>query len=76
VKDSWKIILDFIRAYTKKHGVPPSYAVLAEGLGMKSKGNMHRIVKKLEELGYVQTKPRKFYSIRIVDRSIEEVTSL
>jgi repressor LexA len=76
MNDRWQLVFDFIRAYTRKHGVGPSYAVLASGLGMKSRANMHRIVKRLEKEGLLQTKPKKFYSIKIVDRSIDEVTSL
>lgn len=74
--DRWEKVLRFIRAYIKLHGVSPSYAVMAESLGMKSRANMHRIVKRLEEEGHLQRKPNKFYGLRVVDRSVREVTSL
>lgn len=74
--DKWEVILRFIRAYVKLHGVSPSYAVMAKGLGMKSRSNMHRIVKRLEEEGLLETKPRKYHSIKLVDRSVQDVTSL
>lgn len=76
MRDKWQLILDFIKSYIKKHGVSPSYAVIAASFGMKSRSNMHRIVKRLEKEGHLQTKPRKFYSIKIVDKSISKVTSL
>lgn len=72
----WEIVLKFIRAYIKIHGVSPSYGVMAEGLGMKSRANMHRIVKRLEEEGHLQRKPNKFYGVKVVDRSVREVASL
>lgn len=65
--DRWQLVLDFITAYIKLHGVGPSYAVIAESLGMKSRANMHRIVKRLEKEGYLKTKHRKFYSIKLND---------
>lgn len=74
--DQWERVLRFIRAYIKLHGVSPSYAVMAEGLGLKSRANMHRIVKRLEEEGHLQRKPRKFYGVKVVDRSVREVSSL
>lgn len=74
--DRWQLVLDFIRAYIKKHGVSPSYEVMAKSLGLKSRANMHRIVRRLEEEGHLQVKPRKFYGLKVVDRSIEDVVKL
>jgi repressor LexA len=71
-----QLILDFVAAYTKKWGIPPSYEVIAKAMGLKAKSNVHRLVKSLEKDGYVQTRPGKFYSIKIVDRSVKDVTSL
>lgn len=72
----WDGVLKFIQAYMKLHGVSPSYDVMAKTLGMKSRSNMHRIVKRLEQEGHLQTKPRKYYGIKLVDRSVREVVSL
>lgn len=74
--DKWEKVLRFIRAYIKIHGVSPSYGVMAEGLGMKSRANMHRIVKRLEEEGHLQRRPNKIYGVKVVDRSVREVASL
>ena len=74
--DNWEKVLRFIRAYIKLHGVSPSYGVMAEGLGMKSRANMHRIVKRLEEEGHLQRRPNKIYGVKVVDRSVREVASL
>lgn len=72
----WKLVLEFIQAYIKMYGVPPSYTIMAKGLGMKSRSNMHRIVHRLEEEGLLETKPRKYLSIRVVDRSVKEISAL
>lgn len=74
--DRWDTVLKFINAYIRLHGVSPSYAVLAKGLGMRSRSNMHRIVKRLEQEGLVSRKPRKFNGVKLVDRSVKDVVSL
>jgi SOS-response transcriptional repressor LexA len=71
-----KLVLDFIKAYIKLHGVAPSYSVIAKGLSMKSKSNIHRIIHKLKDEGLVAVKPYQFNSIRVIDRSVREVASL
>lgn len=72
----WDLVYRFLKAYVKIHGVPPTYEIMAKGLGMKSRSNMHRIVKRLEEEGFVETQERKFLSIRLVDRSVKEISAL
>jgi SOS-response transcriptional repressor LexA len=72
----WDLVLRFIRAYIKIHGAPPSYEIIAKGLGMKSRSNMHRIVHRLEEEGLLETRRYKYLSIRVVDRSVEEISRL
>jgi len=72
----WEKVLAFIKAYVKIHGAPPSYEIIAKGLGMRSRSNMHRIVHRLEEEGLLETKPRKFLSIRVRDRSVQEISAL
>jgi len=72
----WEKVIRFIRAYIQIHGVSPSYGVLAQGIGLKSKANVHRIVKRLEAEGLLERNPRKFYGVRMKDRTVEEVLSL
>jgi SOS-response transcriptional repressor LexA len=50
--------------------------VIAKGLSMRSKSNIHRIIHKLKEDGRVAIKPYQFNSIRVIDRSVREVASL
>ena len=69
-------MLDFIRAYIRLHGVPPSYEVIAKGIGLSSKSNVHRIVHRLKEDGHLTVRPYKFHSIKLVDNSVKAVASL
>lgn len=71
-----QLILDFIRAYIKLYGMPPSYAVIAKGLGLSSKSNIHRIVHRLEDDGFLVTKMYKFNSIKLIDRSVKQMAKL
>lgn len=71
-----QLVLDFIRAYIRLHGVPPSYEVIAKGIGLKSKSNVHRIVHRLKEDGHLTVRPYKFNSIRLVDKTVKEVAAL
>jgi len=71
-----ELVLDFIKAYMRIHGIPPSYEVIAKGLGLKAKSNIHRIVHRLQDEGLIQMKPYKFHSIRLVDKSAREMASL
>lgn len=71
-----QLVFDFIKAYMRIHGIPPSYEVIAKGLGLKSKSNIHRIVHKLKDEGLIETKPYKFHAIRLVDKSAREMASL
>jgi hypothetical protein len=71
-----KQVLEFILAYIKWKGHAPSYANIAEGLQMKSRSNMHKIVHKLEEEGLIYIKPRKFRSMRVPDKTIRQVINL
>lgn len=66
----WKSVLDFIKAYRKLHGVSPSYEALAKGFKLKSRSNMHRIVMKLVEYGYLESTKHQFYSIRVVEKDL------
>ena len=71
-----QLVLDFIRAYIRLHGVPPSYEVIAKGIGLSSKSNVHRIVHRLKEDGHLTIRPYKFHSIKLVDASVKTVMSL
>mgnify|MGYP003350339795 FL=1 len=76
MREKHQLVLDFIKAYVRLHGVAPSYAVIARGIGLKSKANIHRIIHVLQEDGHLTVKPYKFNSIRLIDRSARSIASL
>ena len=71
-----QLVLDFIRAYIKFHGMAPSYQTIALGVGLKSKANIHRIIHKLQEDGHLTIRPYKFNSIKLTDKSAKEMATL
>ena len=76
LNEKHKLVLDFIRAYVRLHGVPPSYSVIARGLGLKSKSNIHRVIHILQDEGLLIIKPHKFNSIKLLDKTVKGVASL
>lgn len=46
-------VLNFIRAYHAERGFAPSFAEIAEGVGLGSKSGVSRIVDGLVERGYI-----------------------
>lgn len=71
-----QLVLEFIRAYIKMHGMSPSYQTIALAMKMKSKANIHRIIHKLQDEGHLTIRPYKFNSIKLTDRSAREVAAL
>ena len=71
-----KKVLDFIQTFIKMKGFPPSYAEIAQGLGMRSKSNIHRHVHTLRENGLLQIKPHMVRSLKVIDTSVDAVVKL
>tara|TARA_R110000868_G_scaffold342238_1_gene603073 strand:- start:368 stop:601 length:234 start_codon:yes stop_codon:yes gene_type:complete len=71
-----QMVFEFIEAYIARHKIAPGLQVIADSLGLKSRANIHRIVGRLSDHGLLKTKPFKFYSIRLVDKSVSEIASL
>jgi len=71
-----KLVYDFIKVYTRLHSVSPSYDVIAKGIGLSSKSNIHRIIHKLKEQGHLENRPYKFRSVVLKDRSVKEIGKL
>lgn len=71
-----KIALEFIKKYMEIKGYAPSYQNIAQGLGYKSKSNVHRIVHELQKQGVLDLEAHKIRSLRVVDKSVEAISSL
>jgi SOS-response transcriptional repressor LexA len=71
-----QLVLDFIRAYIRIHNVSPSYEVIAKSIGLSSKSNIHRIVHRLKQDGFLDLRPYKFHSIKLADKSAMQISKL
>lgn len=70
------VVLEFIRQYILVHGFPPSYDDVAKGLKLKSRSNIHRLVHRLRKEGHLSLKAKKFRSIQLADRTVDQVANL
>lgn len=64
--------LVFIRNYIATKGYSPSYADIAQGLGIKSRGVVHRHVHALADSGYIELTPGRQRNIQIKDEPVDE----
>lgn len=60
-------IYDFICAYTKDHGYPPSVREIGSAVGLASPSTVHMHLKSLEEKGYIHRDSKKPRTIELVD---------
>ena len=59
-------LLKFIIDYQKQNNVTPSFDEMKDGLDLKSKSGIHRIVSALEERGYVKKLNNRARAIEII----------
>jgi len=57
--DKQSAALDFIRGYIEDHGKSPSFDEIKDGLGIKSKSGVHRLVTALVERGHLVRMPNR-----------------
>jgi repressor LexA len=57
--------LEFIRNYMSQHQQAPTEAEIASGIGIKSRGVIHRYVSAIEAAGYIKTIPGRRRNIRL-----------
>lgn len=53
------ILCEFIRNYTQKNGYAPSFDEMKNFMNLKSKSSIHRMVKELEEQGFLNRLPHQ-----------------
>jgi SOS-response transcriptional repressor LexA len=49
---------------------------IANGLKLKSKSNIHRIIHTLKDRGFLKVQPHKIRSLVPVDKSVNKMTAL
>lgn len=59
--------LDFIRQYMAREGFAPTLSEIAEGLGVRSRGSMHRQVQALADAGYITLLAGRKRGIQLTD---------
>ncbi len=59
-------LLKFIIDYQKENNVTPSFDEMKDGLDLKSKSGIHRIVSALEERGYIKKLSNRARAIEII----------
>jgi len=70
------MVLEFIKQYIAVHGFPPSFDDIAQGLKLRSRSNVHRMVHHLKKDGMLTMKAKKFRSIQLIDKTVDQVNSL
>jgi repressor LexA len=59
-------LLQFIHGYLRDHGVPPSFEEMRAALRLKSKSGIHRLIKGLEERGYIRRLPYRARALEVI----------
>jgi repressor LexA len=67
----------FIDEYHDRHGFAPKLGEIAEGIGIRSKGVVHRYIKAIAEEGLIELRPGRHRGIRLIkDHHHDEGKSL
>jgi repressor LexA len=62
-------IFDFIVAYSRKHGYPPTVREIGAEVGLASPSTVHVHLAKLEDAGYIKRDPTKPRALELVGRN-------
>ena len=57
---------EFVKKYVQGNDYAPTVAEIATGIGIKSRGVVHRYLKALEEKGYIHLLPKRHRNIRLL----------
>ena len=69
-------VLEFVRQYTGKHGYAPTLEEIGAGLGLRSKGHVHRLVEALIQKGHLVRGSSGWRQLEVVGQSDEPVLPL
>jgi len=59
-------LLHFIHGRVSETGVSPSFDEMKDALGLKSKSGVHRLIKALEERGFIKRLPNRARALEVV----------
>lgn len=60
-------LLAFICEFLKNRKKSPTYQEMANGIGVQSRGNTHRLVRRLATQGYITFEKNSFRSVELID---------
>lgn len=60
-------VLQFIQLYSDKYDCVPTIAEIAKGIGIKSRGVVHRYLQALITAGFIKTIPNKHRNIQLIN---------
>jgi repressor LexA len=66
--DRERAVYDFVRAYTRRHGMAPKLREIAAHLGIASRGVVHRYLRALEAEGLLAITPDRARGIRLAGK--------
>src|SRR5665213_3218339 len=59
-------LLVFVHERLKESGVPPSFDEMKDALDLRSKSGIHRLIKALEERGFIRRLPNRARAIEVI----------
>ena len=59
-------LLMFINERLKEAGIPPSFDEMKDALDLRSKSGIHRLIKALEERGFIRRLPNRARAIEVI----------
>ena len=74
--DRERAVYDFLQAYQARHGVPPKLREIADHLGIRSRGVVHRYLRALEDEGLIHIEPDVARGIRLAENDVAVPFSL
>ncbi len=74
--DREREVYDFVRAYTRRHGVAPKLREIAAQLGIASRGVVHRYLRALADEGLVEIQPDVARGIRLANKPARRAATL
>jgi len=60
-------LLKFLNNKIKINGIAPSFEEMKEAVGLKSKSGIHRLIKSLEERGFIKRLPHRARALEIIN---------
>jgi repressor LexA len=67
--DRQKQVYDYLRDYAREHGRTPKLREIADFLGIRSRGSVHRYVQALVQAGLIDIEPERARGIRLLQEA-------